>query len=1158
MLTMGLAFVIGGCYDVEKVPSQEVTVAQFDPAPVSPSVEELVLPAVPQPSNLLMEPSPQNPELMKVSLPVQMELTILGRDEPHIADAFSTETAKQMVESYLNTLYGFTTDVATETSFKGIELEEPPADSFRVLELSYDAEGKVTGVTTLQTAVVNQEDFDPDTALWNIDAGIVPILVGPFQAETGVTPVAIHPPNQGTWTQGSTYAALITTDITDVAGKPVVSSYVFNLLKGTEPLAEEGRSLCALPDADAVQLEAGRSLMMDPIFQFLESDAAADNKISREEIALAWTLTIRPGSIAINDPTKSLFPTPNDIVMFSPASSLHDCDGDGEADCTEGHLCFPVNCEEDTPAQKGFFQYMNSLDGWPASTPLSAAFTLPLEREGVTSDSVSLHQLGADGAEAVENSVSLDESGTTVGITPEAGYEAGGKYAAVVTTGLMTKGGTYEVRPSTITAISKLTEPVVTEEGSQLLDFDVDDETAVLLEGIRQGIDALVKAVELDESRANIAAIWGFTIQSHNEAIFDPTSGQIPFPNEVLMALDDDGNPTRVNIPIDPGLPDSQKDIYAQMNMLDGFSPLASTRTRFLRPLDESTFHWLPGMDILLGSGLGDEISLGMADITTVDPTKGVGGMLDLMDAENIYTDGEVKATFENGSLVVRPEPGKPFPAGRRLMLIVFDNLKSEEQGPDEQPYPIEVAPVFFMARNPHPLYDEETETSNLLTLTAQDAQQLEMLRAQYNLIFGALESEPVNVPRERILMFWTFATQTIGEWLLGVKKNLMTLSVGDEPTGTLKEVEAADVNLEFAEQVLMNGKFTAYSALAIPDFSAEPPVAGRMQFDEDGNPVWSQYSLPYILLLPKKNADETPAPVVILQHGLNGNKEMVLSQADRFLEAGYAVVAIDLVLHGARAAEGEESGYGFFTADAVATRDHIVQSALDIAQLTHFVTNGLNKWIEMETGDVSRIDSESVHLVGNSLGGIAGTLTLSVVDEIDSAALVVTGGHLTRILEETPDKDFKQPIVDSLMAMGYEPETPEYEQFMDTAQMLLDRGDPVNYARHLVRKPLDSAPDVTMSKKKIFILLAQNDGLIPEATSMELACAAREGVQPYTKTYADMCHGFFFKKCGGGDGLDERAKEAAEDILLFLADGGSAENVVQAVSADTLDCDNL
>jgi len=1143
---------VAACQDVTVEKAVEVTVAQFDPAPVSPDADHPVLPAIPKPSDLLMAPDPANPALMKVAFPLQAELTVLNQDEPLVVDTFSTEAAEQLVETYLNTLHGFPADGGTATAFQGLRIETDPAKGSPLTEENV----YVLDITGL---------VRPDSGVPVARVAGIRLAPGPVDEENGITPLSILPPEGQEWQQAHTYAAIVTSGITDEMGDPVRSSYVFNLAKSTKPLAADGRSVCALPDETAVQLEALR-LAFSPIFDWLASDAAGDEKIGRGDIALLWTFTIRPEAMVVNDPTRSLFPTPNDIVKTSPASSTHDCDGDGTPDCIEGNLCFPVDCENDTPVQKAFFQYMNSLDGWPASMTLSASFSLPVDPASVTPETVILQKIGVADPEAT--SLSVNGTANAVTIVPAKGYEAGASYAAAITTGVLTAGGIYPVTPSTVTAVSRLTVPVAKDGVSQLADFGVADAEAVLLEGIRQGIQALIAAAGFEDIAPSLAAVWGFSVQSHNEALFDPTSGTVPFPNDVLMSLDEAGKPVQVAIPVNPTWPDSQKDMVAELNRLDGFSPLASTRTAFLRPLDESTFKWLGAMtDIMGGKGLGD-ISLGMADVTEVDPAAGTMGMMSLMQPDNIYTDGEVKASFESGSLTVRPTGGHPLQAGRRYMLLAFDNLKSKDKGPDDQPWPIEVAPVFFMARSPDPLVDPESGKSNLQTLSDADAQQLEMLRVNYNSIFAALESDVVGVQRKQVLMFWTFTTQTIGTWLVNViKAELDKHTIGDDPQGTVAEAETATPVLKNADKVVLEGgHFIAFTAL-----NAADPAAGsfgRMKLNEAGIPDFTQYSLPFILALPKEElypVPGAPVPLVILQHGLGGNKELTLSQFDAFLGAGYAVLSIDLPYHGQRTLPGLENGVPFFSADAVATRDHLVQSALDIYQAIRFATNtgknGLNAFLcdknvvclNGEGGKkIGPVDVTRIYFVGDSLGGIAGTLALTLTDVVRHAALVETGGHLTRILQETENKDFSKPIDDALAAMGYAKGTPEYAQFMDTAQMLLDRGDPLNYARHLVKAPLVG------DKKKIFVGMAKKDGFIPHAATRELACAARDGVQPYFKEYPADCHGYFFDSCAGGNGADPVSEATVDDILAFFAADGDGSKLSGATSGDSLPCDNL
>jgi pimeloyl-ACP methyl ester carboxylesterase len=1120
-----LLIALAACTQVETTEPTPVTVAQFDPAPVSPDEEHLVLPSVPSPSNLLMDPATG-----KVNLPLQVALDVLGKDEPVVVDAFTTPTAAQLAQTYLNSLSGFPRDSAFDTGFAGraIQAESVNAETVRV----YD----VTALLTDAGEVTAVEDIG--------------LVLGERDEETGKTPLRILPPDGQLWEQGHTYAAVITSDVLDITGAPVRGTYVFNLLKSTEPLLNgEGRSRCALPDVKAVELEALRGGMYEPILDGLASDLAGGPFVERADLALAFLFTIRPDAIALNDPLAGIFPTPNDLIMTSPAGSKHDCDGDGKKDCASGHLCFPIDCENDPPAQKDFFAYMNSLDGWPASMSISAAFSRPLEPQSVTPDAVGLVAMTGGEPKPVDFHLALDEAGTGLTMRPVEPFAPGTKYVAWLKSDLMTEGNLYEVRPSTVTAVTRLTEPVFAEGKSRLADFGVDDSQAVLLEIMRLGADVLLKALGFDTSRDRIASLWSFVTQSHNEALYDPTAGILPYPNDLLMSLDSKGNPERVNLPIDPTWPAAQQELVAELNKLDGFSPLGTTHTRFLLSLDPLSFHFVNAMTDLVGQGLGESLSLAVADVTEVDPGGGVAGMTPLMDPANIYGEGEVEATSDFGMLSLTPLPGQPLPAGRRFMVVAFDNLRSKETDKEGTPVPIEVAPVFHMARMLHPLFDAESGKSNVLSLTDEAAAQLEQLRQQYDAIFTALESEMVGIPRERVLMFWTFTTQSIGSWFHVLKKKLVTLSIGPgKAPGTIEEGTGS--GLEFADKVVFDGSFGGFSALAAADFTADPPELGRMRFDADGVPDWQAEALPFLFLVPKAHDEiQPPFPIVILQHGLYGNKEEVLAQADRFLEAGYAVASMDLPFHGDRAVAGD--GTGFFSADAVATRDHLVEASFDIVQLIAYLANGnsgFKLWFTQQTGQGGLIDTDRVFFVGNSVGAMAGVLALAATNQVEKAALVSPAGHLTRILVETTDKEFKDPIDEALEAMGLAPGTPEYQQFIAAAQTLLDRADPVHYARHLAAQPLAEGMGLP-----VFFLSAGKDGLLPKGATRELICAARSGDAPLWKEYKDMCHEFLFHGCSGDD-LDAASVQAVDDILAFFADEGTIEGAVDGASMDCQD----
>ncbi len=1113
-----VAMIMVSCTAVETTDPVPVTVAQFDPAPVAPDVEHLALPAVPTPSNMLL-----NPATGQVELPLTVAVPVLGQQEPELVNAFSTETAEELALTYINTLYGYTRDTALDASFSGRPINPDTVSAETI---------KVVDVTP-----INRRGGDQQAV-----AGLT-FTLGE-RSEAGVTPLKISLPPGQLYLQGHTYAAVLTTGIEDVDGESIKSSYIFNLLKSTAPLtAADGRSVCALPDALAQQLEALRSQMYEPLFD------ALSGQLTRGDIALAWVFTIRPGAIALNDPLASIFPTPNALVMTSAAGSKHDCDGDGKADCQSGHLCFPVDCDNDSPVQKAFFQYLNGLDGWPASMPITAGFSLPLEEVSVSPQSVGLYRLGGETPLAVPVAVELDDAGTTLSLKPSGVLEAGGHYAAYLKTDLMTQGGVYEVRPSTVTAVTRLVSPVFTGGKSNLTDFGVSDNQSVLLEVMRLGTDKLIKALGLDQTRQRLASLWEFTIHSHNEALYDPTGGLLPYPNDVLMTLDSKGNPERVNVPLDPEWSLAQYGAVLALNELDGFSTIAGASTRFLQPLDPASFRFVNAMTDLVGGGLGETFSLAVADVTDVDPAGGIEGLAPLLDAENILGDGEMTARFEFGSLVLKPAPGKPLKAGHRYMVVAFDNLASKAVDAEGVAFPVEVAPVFFLARSPDPLVDE-SGNSQLATLGNDEAGLLESLRLQYNAIFSALESELVGIPRERVVMFWTFTTQSIGNWMHKLKKKLVTLSIGPgSAPGTVED--GAGSGLEFASKVVFDGSFAGFTALLQDEGSS------FMNFDAEGTPDWQAMNLPLLILVPEAHDDILPPfPVAIIQHGLYGNKEEVLAQADTFLEAGYAVIAMDLPFHGDRVLAGGADGEGFYSFDPIATRDHILESAFNIIQLISYVgrgNSGFKLWLTQATGEPGLLDTDKLFFVGNSLGAMAGTLALAVTDEVSAAALVVPAGNLTRILIETPDKAFQEPVNAALEALGLVPGTAAYQQFVDTAQALLDRADPVNYARHITGERFLDAPPIPL-----FFLTAGKDGLMPKGASKELICAARGNGYPYWKEYKDMCHAFFFHGCGEGDALDPAGAQAAEDILTFFAQLGDASAIEGVVDANQLDCQDL
>lgn len=169
-------------------------------------------------------------------------------------------------------------------------------------------------------------------------------------------------------------------------------------------------------------------------------------------------------------------------------------------------------------------------------------------------------------------------------------------------------------------------------------------------------------------------------------------------------------------------------------------------------------------------------------------------------------------------------------------------------------------------------------------------------------------------------------------------------------------------------------------------------------------------------------NISAGPWPVVIMQHGITADKEGMLAITGALSAAGFATFAIDHPLHGTRgldsASSGEEANAGN---DATAymnlsyllvTRDNENQSMADMLGLRMAIGNSISGALGS-----ANFDTDNVHVLGMSLGGISATgfttlaNTLSQAPpvgasldlEIQSAALAVPGGGLAALLIESP-----------------------------------------------------------------------------------------------------------------------------------------------------------
>ncbi len=1130
------------------------TIAMFDPAAG----------IIPLPNDIAKATTGKLPTTAEVTLADGTKKTLATFPAP----------MKEFVDNYLNLAPGFPVeqplsikfscdlDLATDKCRNGVDPATLAGDSVRVYDVTEIAAAlALTDPTARATAlaaatVTRVQGLATSPAVQTFTYTEDPVLL-PASTYLESSAAAALP-----WQPGRTYFGVVTTGVKDLAGTAISASQVFAYLKsktelttcqhnadGTIKLNAQGVPLCTVnvfvSDNQtaaitlALQLEAVRQSLA-PFLDKFEGLAAAD-ALPRKDIAVAWTFTTWPIQATL-DATNGVIPLPNNLVRTSPNGPI--------AIPTTKTLASGTVVDVFPAAQKAFIDtYLNTLDGFPQLQPISLPFDgAALDKTTLAGSAVRVFDITALLAEFAKPtpdlaSVPLTEvSGLTYGadmlqyatagalpvaqasVRPPAPWAPGHTFLAVATSALKGTAG-KPVLPPFVFGFVKVTKKLVMDDGTPLIPASKAD--AAQLEALRSGLAPLLswlEALPTDKAipRADVAVAWTFTTSAANEALFDPTAGLLPFPNDVLI------NQTtgKVALPISPSDPAAVQAIKGGLNTLDGFSNNGPATTAFSLPLDPATVNLIPDLTGVLT--LSNPI--GVADITTVDPSNP-----DTLTNLVIYGPDVMTVRYDQGQLVVQNVSGDPLPPKHRYMVILFDGLKSA--GTD--PLPIHVSPVFWMARNELPLVDGTGKSQMPSTLSDADAAQLEQLRLAYSGIFDALAG--LGIGREKVLGFFTFTTGTTTADLQALAAAVpapTAASVGTFKTVAEAGTAWAGVPADAIEKVCVGCTMGTRMILAPPDLTDPAnPKLGYFQVDAQGHPVLTERTLPFELVIPKGTG---PFPIVMYQHGIHGTRQDVAQIANDLATAGLASFAIDLPLHGDHPIRipTTASGTGFFSADVFAVRDNMREGALDESQAIKFLRTVLVD--EISASDAGLLDTTKIYFLGESLGGMVGTLTAGLVPDVTKVALVVPGGHMVRIFTETQNQGFKQPLLDALSALGITPGSPAFLQFLMLAQWALDRADPVNWA--LVAKGATPAT-------RFRIVEAAGDGFIPNAATEALAMALGipKGTSASFKTFAagtgvndTICHSFFTWGCDPTEfpSLDQTKVAAAQaEAKTFIID---------------------
>ena len=538
-------------------------------------------------------------------------------------------------------------------------------------------------------------------------------------------------------------------------------------------------------------------------------------------------------------------------------------------------------------------------------------------------------------------------------------------------------------------------------------------------------------------------------------AVFNPTTGEIPYPNSILFAPnssstnDFDGGAT-LNIPYEPT--DADANVKRQLNTLTGFSTTSPITAPVTAELDPAT---LPGGVRLYK--------------VSVDPSTGaVNGILDTL------TFGVDYAAQQSGDKVAIV-PLKPLEGMTNYMAVLTSALK-DAQGRS-------LAPDYATALTLGPAPVEPG------ALDTETAAALEAIRQGNQAMLAVLAAAGEN-PGSTV-QIWAFRTQMIG----AVQNSIAAAAKADHGAALTLQDAGFDTKTLFAQlgmdTSLMTGSAEIYAGTLsglpqyMPQGSAQNPlpvIAGAFTYSAPFTPeIQTHVTIPAVATVPAaaSGCSEPAAgwPVVIYQHGITRARTDLFVYGETLAAKCYAGIAIDLPLHGVTETDNPfymgdlertfnvdlvtENPYGTVTAyqsdgvidstginfmnlaNLITTRDNIHQTTSDLLELTNTLGGA--------TG--LKLDPSRVSFVSHSLGNIAAIGYLNQEEALKSAVMMMPGQQLIPFL--IASDVFAPEINAGLAAYGMIPGTPDYDAFMLASQTIIDDADPANCSPCIGAKPL-------------------------------------------------------------------------------------------------------
>jgi hypothetical protein len=828
----------------------------------------------------------------------------------------------------------------------------------------------------------------------------------------------------------------------------------------------------------------------------------------------------RPPSNAIwprFDPSTGDIPSPSDLVRDPDAGKL-------DVPITPG-----LN-----PAEAEFRAYLNTLDGFPTSTPALVHFSGAIAPDSITEQSLLVWKLDAHG---VPTSLALaptySDAEKSLTLLPKGGWDRGTTYVVAL------RGGTKGLKGATgepvvaapafyfLRAGKDLSQHPWALPGDTLADKQA---SADQLEAVRQGIEPMLQSVVTTEhwTREEIAVLFSFTTTKHNALEFDPLSGVIPLPNDLLL----DPTTHLVSVPADPADTPAQAVLKASLNTLDGFSTTGILAAQTTAPID--------------AANAATPRSIRLFELST--PPTEVTGLRRYLYRDNQHVFAAIRADgFDDSGNHVAPTVLKP--------KTTYAWVVTGQRGTDGAP--VDAQPVGALLRLKASLVkDGKSQVSGIADA---DAQRLEPLRAKMVPLLDLLATQAA--PRESIEAAVPFTTVDVRGHAVELAQEPFKQNLSVVPTDHF--TESRD---NFTDLFNLGGAWTAMP-------NVDHIVGGHFLTYDKLDPVTQAFSpngtgtarpINFTMTLPHLSNGQK-AKVILFGHGLTTERRLGWFEAERLAQAGFAVFSFDLPYHGERSSchihlpicsvlkgigldssqlgitcndsdprllcasgvcnadgtcgggDGDARRYNLYNygtlvdpqqpgtplssggafvnlEDLGASRDHFRQAIIDLSAAYRFLETA--NWPAILPDGVA-LDLSDVRYTGISLGGILGGVGAGTLPPVRVLALNVGGAGLVDLFQESVT--FGTILPPGLASQGITLNTTDPTQndlggwqFLTAAHWVLDDIDPINIARFAMEDTQATPDPVTgqstrWPQKQVLLQMAGADTIVSNPSTYRL-----------------------------------------------------------------------